>query len=151
MNRLGSLLPILPFLLVALWLGTRYRWFLGVFLIGHALVHLMYFLPEPEGQSRLEWPFHLDRSWILSGQALRTIGWILAAIAVVGFLVAAVAVLIGTAWWTTAAAAAALVSLLLMILFLQPLIALGVLINLFVLSVALWEWPPVAFAAAGGA
>lgn len=149
MNRLGSLLPILPFVVAALWLGTRFRWFLGAFLIAHGLVHVMYFVPEPQDQSGLDWPFHLDRSWVLSGQAMRAVGSILAALAVVAFLVAAVAVLVDAAWWTMAAAAAAAVSLLLMILFLQPLIMLGILINVFVLSVALWEWPPVAFAVAG--
>lgn len=36
MSRFTPLLPIVPFLALALWLGTRYRWFLGAFLVGHA-------------------------------------------------------------------------------------------------------------------
>lgn len=149
MNPLKSLLPLLPFVLIALWLGTRYRWFLGVFLIAHALVHVMYFVPEPEGEIGLDWPFHLDRSWLLSGQTMKTLGTVLAAAAAVAFLAAGVAVLMDLAWWQAVAAVASVVSLLVMIVFLQPMIALGVLINAFVLAIALWAWPPVRFLESG--
>lgn len=144
-----SLLPLLPFVLIALWLGTRYRWFLGVFLIAHALVHVMYFVPEPENETGLDWPFHLDRSWLLSGQTMKTVGMVLAAAAVVAFLSAGVAVLADLAWWPVVAAAASVVSLVVMVVFLQPMIALGILINAFVLTVALWAWPPVRFMESG--
>lgn len=154
MSRLTPLLPIVPFLALALWMGTRYRWFLGALMVGHALVHLMYFLPEPgSDENPLEWPFHLDRSWLLSGlspQTVRAIGSVLAIAAVVGFVVTGAAVLVDAAWWGGAAIGAATASLALLIIFFQPLLLLGLLIDVFVLSMALWQWPTVSFLAGGG-
>src|SRR5690606_23892701 len=98
---------------------TRYRWFLGALLVGHALVHLMYFFPEPgRDENPLEWPFHLDRSWLLSGlppPTMRVIGSALAIAALVGFVVAGAALLVDAAWWGTAAVTGAAASLLLLI------------------------------------
>lgn len=151
MNRLTPLLPIIPFLALALWFSTRSRWFFGVFLIGHALVHVMYFLPEPPAdQTPLEWPFHLDRSWILSSfglsiQTLKTVGMSLAVAATAGFLVTGVGLLIDAGWWTAFGAVSAVVSLLLLGAYLQPLIALGLIIDAFVLSLILASWPPTTF------
>lgn len=154
MSRLTPLLPIVPFLALALWMGTRYRWFLGVFLIGHALVHLMYFVPEPvPDENPLEWPFHLDRSWLLSGVSpatIRVIGAVLAIAAMAGFVATGAAVLADAAWWSGAALGAAAASLLLMVVFFQPLMLLGLLIDVFVLSTALWQWPAIPFLAGAG-
>lgn len=114
----------------------------------------MYFLPQPgPDENPLEWPFHLDRSWLLSGLPLptmRAIGSTLAIAAVVGFVVAGAAVLFDAVWWSAVAVGAAAVSLLLLIVFFQPLLVLGVLIDVFALSVALWQWPSVSFLAGGG-
>lgn len=151
MKRLVPLLPIIPFLALALWFSARSRWLFGAFLIGHALVHVMYFVPEPPAdQTPLEWPFHLDRSWILSDlgmstQALKVVGIVLAVVSVVGFAVTGVGLLIDAAWWTGAGVVSAVASLLLLATFLEPLIALGLVIDTFVLAVILLAWPPITF------
>lgn len=151
LNRLTPLLPIIPFLALALWFSTRSRWFFGVFLIGHALVHVMYFVPEPPSeQTPLEWPFHLDRSWILSNlglsaQTLKAVGTALAAVAIAGFVVTGIGLLIDAGWWTGVGVASAVASFLLLAAYLQPLIALGLIIDAFVLSVILISWPLTEF------
>jgi hypothetical protein len=151
LHRLTPLLPILPFVALALWFSTRSRWFFGVFLIGHALVHVMYFVPEPpEDQTPLEWPFHLDRSWILSNvglsaQTLKAVGTVLAVVSIGGFVVTGVGLLSGAGWWTGIGGASAIASLLMLAAYLQPLIALGLIIDAFVLSVILISWPPTKF------
>ncbi|MGA7228366.1 MAG: hypothetical protein WBZ45_09190 [Acidimicrobiia bacterium] len=151
MNRLTALLPIVPFLALALWFGTRSRVFFGAFLIGHALVHAMYFVPEPPAhQTSLEWPFHLDRSWLLSGygisvQAIRLIGGVLAVVAVVGFVGAGIGLFANAGWWAPAGVVSAVASLLLLGAYLQPLLALGLIINIVVLSVVLFGWPELGY------
>lgn len=150
MNRLTLLIPIIPFLALALWFSTRTQWFFGAFLIGHALVHIMYFVPEPPAdQTPLEWPFHLDRSWIsnlgMSTQALKAVGIVLAVVSIVGFVATGVGLLIDAGWWTGLGVVSAVASLLLLAVFLKPLIALGLIIDAFVLSVILLAWPPITF------
>lgn len=150
MNRLTPLIPIIPFLALALWFSTRTQWFFGAFLIGHALVHIMYFVPEPPAdQTPLEWPFHLDRSWIsnlgMSTQALKAVGIVLAVVSIVGFVATGVGLLIDAGWWTGLGVVSAVASLLLLAVFLKPLIALGLIIDAFVLSVILLAWPPITF------
>jgi hypothetical protein len=151
MNRLTPLTPIIPLLALALWYSTRSRWFFAAFLIGHALVHVMYFVPEPPAdRTPLKWPFHLDRSWILSNlgmstQALKAVGIVLAVVSIVGFAVTGVGILIDAGWWTGVGVVSAVASLLLLATFLDPLIALGLIINTFVLSVILLAWPPITF------
>jgi hypothetical protein len=83
---------MLPFLALAAWFDTRTRIFFRAFLIGHALVHVMYLVPEPPAdQTSLEWSFHLDRSWVfsalgLTSQTVRIVGAVLVVVAVVGFI-----------------------------------------------------------------
>ena len=151
MNRLTPLLPIIPFLALALWFSTRSRWFFGVFLIGHALVHVMYFVPEPPSdQTPLEWPFHLNRSWILSNfglsaQTLKIVGTVLAVVSIAGFVVTGIGLLMDAGWWTGVGVASSVASFLLLATYLQPLIALGLIIDAFVLSVILISWLPTEF------
>jgi hypothetical protein len=49
-RRLGPLSPLIPFLLLAFWLAGQSRVVLGVFLIGHELVQVMFVVPEPEAK-----------------------------------------------------------------------------------------------------
>lgn len=149
MNRLTSLLPIVPFLALALWFSTRSRLFFAVFLIGHALVHVMYFVPEPSAdQNGLEWPFRLDSSWALSrlpSQTIRALGAGLAILAIIGFLTTGIGLLLDVGWWTGAAVVSAVISLVFMTVYVQPLILLGLVIDVFVLSMVLLRWPPTSF------
>lgn len=149
MNRLTSLLPIVPFLALALWFSTRSRVFFAVFLIGHALVHVMYFVPGPSAdQNGLEWPFRLDSSWALSGlpsETIRTLGAVLAILSIIGFLATGIGLLLDVGWWTGVAVVSAAISLVFIAAYVQPLILLGLVIDVFVLSMVLLRWPPASF------
>lgn len=152
MRRYASLLPYLPVLIAIGWLATRFRVVLGLFLIAHGLVHVMYVVPEPtQEQGGLEWPFHLDRSWALSGlgdDVARTVGILLMVLTIAAFAVAGVALLADLGWWSGAAIVAAAASSALLALFFHPMLVLGLAINLYVLSVAVLSWPALAYAEA---
>lgn len=153
MRRFVSLLPYLPVLVVVGWLATRFRIVLGVFLIAHGLVHLMYVIPEPDQKAgNLQWPFHLDRSWALSnlglGQgAVRTVGLLLMIATIAGFALAGFALLASLGWWSAAAIVGAAFSTALLGLYFHPLLVLGLAINAFVLSVAGLGWPALGYKA----
>jgi hypothetical protein len=66
-------------------------------------------------------------------------------VSIVGFAVTGVGILIDAGWWTGVGVVSAVASLLLLATFLDPLIALGLIINTFVLSVILLAWPPITF------
>lgn len=154
MRRLAPLLPYIPVLLAVAWLATRFRVVLGLILIAHGLVHLMYVVPKPARSPRgTEWPFHADRSWALSfvglgTGALQTTAVALMAVTTAGFTVAGIALLANLGWWTGAAIAAAAASSALLVLYLHPLLVLGLAINAFVLSVTVLEWPALNYAGA---
>ncbi|HEX6207033.1 MAG TPA: hypothetical protein VF058_01615 [Actinomycetota bacterium] len=145
MRRFVSLLPYLPVLAAIGWLATRFRVILGLFLIAHGLVHVLYVVPEPAQKAGgLEWPFHLDRSWALPGLGegtVRAIGLLLMIATIAGFALAGIAVLANLGWWTGASIAAAAASTALLGLYFHPLLVLGLAINVFVLSVAGFRWP----------
>jgi hypothetical protein len=136
------------------WLATRFRAPLGVFLVAHGLVHVLYVVPKPaQKPGDLEWPFHLDRSWALSNLgvgegALRAIGIMIIIVTIAGFAVAGIAVLANLGWWTGAAIAAAAASTALLGLYFHPMLVLGLAINAFVLSVAGLRWPALSYAEA---
>lgn len=152
MRRLTSLLPYIPVLLVLAWLGLRFRVVLGLFLIAHGLVHVMYVVPEPaQTPGSLDCPFHADRSWALSGVGLGTGALQATAIAlmgltIAGFAVTGIALLANLGWWTGAAIVGAAASTVL-VLSLDALLVLGLLINALVLSVAVLRWPALSYAA----
>lgn len=152
MRRYASLLPYLPVLIAIGWLTTRFRVVLGLFLVAHGLVHVMYVVPEPaREQGGLEWPFHLDRSWALSGlggDVVRSIGILLMVLTIAAFAVAGVALLADLGWWSEAAIVAAASSTALLALFFHPMLVLGLAINAYVLSVAVLSWPGLTYAGA---
>lgn len=103
----------------------------GLLLVAHGLVHLLYLAPEtPE--------FSLEHS-LLPGGARRPVALALMAATVVGFLLVALAVwqvpgLVGA--WPVLTVVAAAVSLLLLVLFWDRHLVLGVLIDVLLVVVA---------------
>jgi hypothetical protein len=57
------------------------RLLLGVLLVAHGLVHLMWFAPHDDPA----WPFRLDRSWLISETARKPVAIALVALTVAGF------------------------------------------------------------------
>jgi len=152
MGRYTSLLLYLPVLAVVGWMATRYQAALGLFLIAHGLVHILYVVPEPAQEpGATEWPFNLESSWLLSnlGEGMvRNIGIALLVVTVVGFVVAGIALVADQGWWLGTAGVSVAASMLLLALFFHPLLVYGFAINAFMFSVAFLRWPATSFVGA---
>ena len=117
---------------------TLVRIVLGVLLVAHGLVHLLWFAPNQDPA----WPFRLDRSWLLPEEARRPVAVILVALVVVGFALLGLAV-----WgapglvsiWPGLAIGAAVASLTALVLFWDRQLLLGVAIDVALVVVALWR------------
>ncbi len=125
----------------------------GIFLVLHGLVHLLY-----AGQSRrffelrpgMTWP---DGSWafsnLLSDPAARWLAVVSLALAAIGFLAGGTGLLFNQSWWRPIAIGAAVVSTLTYLLLwdgqLRQLAeqgGIGILLNLGVLALLLlYKWP----------
>ena len=91
------------------------RLIVGVFIVLHGLVHLLYF-----GQSRrlfelqpdMVWP---DGSWafskLLGNEATRWIAAVCCLLATIGFVAGGAAILLGQVWWKPVVVAAAALSI----------------------------------------
>jgi hypothetical protein len=123
-------------------------WLLAAFLVAHGAIHLAIWLPpqsaEPDADPHP--PFAPDHSALLTrAHVSRTTthdvaAW-LAVAATVAYVVAGFAVGFGSGWAVALAAVAATVGLSLKVLFFNPWLSLGILIDAAVLSAALLEWP----------
>ena len=133
------------------------RIIVGVFLVLHGLVHLLYF-----GQSRrifelqpgMVWP---DGAWVLArfwgDETTRLLASIFLVVAALGFVVGGIGVLLGQAWWQPATVSAAIFSTIIYLLFwdgawqnLHDKGAVGIFINLVILvTVLLCQWPNFEF------
>lgn len=104
----------------------------GVLLVAHGLVHLLYLAPGiPE--------FSLDGSWLLSGPARRPVAYVLMAATVIAFLVMTLAVWqvpgLDTAWPVLALVGAGL-STALLVLFWNGRLVLGLVIDALLIAAA---------------
>ena len=108
---------------------------LGLFLIAHGLVHLLYLVSKPEDEN---YPFTLRESWVVPENARRPLALSLIAAAIVFFALLGLAVwgvpgLSGA--WPVLAVVAASSSLALLIAFWDARLTLGVLIDMAVIIV----------------
>lgn len=126
---------------------------LGLFVIWHGLVHLIY-----AGHTRrlfelrpgLTWP---DGSWLFSkllgDEIIRATAMVLLSVSALGFFAAGLGLFLGQDWWRLAVTGAAILSSLIYLVFwngkfqaLDQQGALGILINLaLVVSVWILRWP----------
>jgi len=116
------------------------------FLAVHGLLHLVVWLPKPEPDPVKPPPFEPDHSAVLTAAhvpaaATHALAIGLATGACAAYLLAALVVALGLGWAVGVAVAAALIGLLLKGLYFHPWLSFGVLLDLGVLSAALWEWP----------
>lgn len=129
------------------------RIILGLFLIWHALIHLIY-----AGHTRrlfelrpgLTWP---DGSWLFSkllgDEITRATAIVLLAASALGFVAGGLGLFLGQDWWRLAVTGAAILSSVMYLAFwngkfqaLDQQGALGILINLALLAAALFfKWP----------
>ena len=131
------------------------RFILGIFIILHGLVHLLYFGQSWrlfELQPGMLWP---DGSWTLSkllgDNAVRTIAGITLILAAAGFILGGFALFTNQIWWKSLIVNSAVFSSVLFILFwdgatdrLGDKGGIGILINLAILAVLLiFKWPAI--------
>jgi hypothetical protein len=114
------------------------RTLLGLLLIAHGLVHLLWFATSDDPA----WPFRLDRSRLVPGAARTPTAVALIALVVVGFALLGLAVwgVPGlTSTWPVLAIAASLASLATMVLFGDRRLLWGVAIDVALIVGALWQ------------
>lgn len=111
---------------------------LGVILVAHGLVHLLWFAPNDDPA----WPFRLDRSRLVPEPARKLVAIALVALTVAGFALLGLAVwgVPGLASiWPGLAIGAATASLAALVLFWDRQLLLGVAIDVALIAVALWR------------
>lgn len=117
---------------------TLVRIVLGVFLVAHGLVHLLWFVPNDDAG----WPFRLDRSWLVPAVARKPLAITLVALTVAGFAVLGLAVwgVPGVASiWPALAIGSAAASLVALVLFWDRQLWWGVVIDVAIIVLALWQ------------
>src|SRR5574339_130461 len=95
------------------------RILVGLFLVAHGLVHLLYFAPKPGDPS---YPFVADDRWFARAVGLEpSVAWVaartLAVVCAVAFTISGVGLLASADLWEPAAVIASATSLVLMVLF----------------------------------
>jgi len=133
------------------------KWLLAALLFAHGWVHLMFVFPAPEPAAAtaggLAYPFDMGRSWLITGSGLdagtvRTIGMVVMAVTFVGFTLAALATvgwLVPAGWWSGLVIGSAVSSTMLLALFFSPALLIGFVINAAVMWLALASiWTPMA-------
>lgn len=133
------------------------RIFLGVFMVLHGLVHLLYFGQSAryfELQPGMVWP---DGSWIFSKlvgeEGNRTLAAVTLALAAIGFVMSGIGIFAGQSWWRPVIVGSALFSSVVFVLFwdggaqhLDNQGAVGILINAAILAaLLLFQWPKFEF------
>ena len=111
---------------------------LGVLLLAHGLVHLLWFAPGADPA----WPFRLDRSWLVPEPTRKLVAVVLVALVVAGFALLGLAVwgVAGlTSIWPVLAVGAAIASLAALVLFFDRQLLWGVAIDIAIIVVALWH------------
>ena len=110
----------------------------GVLVVAHGLVHLLYLSPDVS-------EFSLDRSWLVPESGRRPLGYVLIGAVILAFVLVALCVWqvpILTAAWPMLTMVAAAVSTLLLVAFWNGQLVVGLLINaaLFLGAVVRPEW-----------
>lgn len=108
----------------------------GVVLIAHGLVHLLYLTPEAENRT---YPFTLRGSWLVSEPLRRPVALVLMVATVAPFALLGLAVW-GVPWlstaWPVLAVIAAVLSLVLLIAFWDLRLLIGVAIDVGLIALA---------------
>jgi len=116
---------------------------IGLFLIAHGLVHLLFLSPEPpESDKRAKWVFDRSASWLmirlrLREPAIRAVGAVLSVITAVAFAIAGLGAAGLFGGWEPLAQVAAASGLVLLGLYWHLWLMLGIAINLVILIMVL--------------
>ena len=133
------------------------RIILGIFIVLHGLVHLLYFGQSARYfalQPGMVWP---DGSWVFSNLLRegvnRTFVNTLLVVTAIGLVASGIGILAGQSWWRTGVIVSAIFSSVIFILFWNGLMqhldqqgAIGILINAVILAALLvFHWPNFEF------
>jgi hypothetical protein len=133
------------------------RFVLGLFMVLHGLVHLLYVGHSArrfELQAGMTWP---DGAWIFSrfvgDGTIRTLASILCAVAAIWFVAGGAGIFASQEWWRPVIVGAAIFSTVLYVLFWDGTLHglddqgwIGILINLVILAALLvFKWPAADF------
>lgn len=113
------------------------RTVMGVLLVAHGLVHLLWFAPSDDPA----WPFRLDRTW-LPEESRRPVAVMLVALVIAGFTMLGLAVWgvpVLASIWPVLTIGAAGASLAALALFWDRQLVWGVAIDVALIAVALWR------------
>jgi uncharacterized membrane protein YphA (DoxX/SURF4 family) len=125
------------------------RILVGLFLVAHGLVHLLYLTPRPEEDQ--SYPFVPETRWITRALGLeparaRKLAGALAVVAAVAFAVAGCALIVDAAIWQPAAVVASSISLALLLVFFHPWLLIGIGLDIVIIaSVVRWHVPAALF------
>jgi hypothetical protein len=121
---------------------------LALFLAAHGLIHLGYVTPGPPDP---RYPFKLDKSWLISSlhvdaSYVRILGTALGALTVLGYTLAALAIMgiiVPEPLWQPLTILSSVLSLLLLVLFWHPWLVIGITIDAFLLlALLVLRWQP---------
>jgi hypothetical protein len=121
-------------------------WVVAAFLVAHGAVHLAVWLPPAPAEAERQAPFAPDHSAVLTRTQLPPAAVHLFAVRLAGaaaavYVLAGLAVALGSGWAVGLAATAAAVGLALKSVFYNPWLTLGIVLDLAVLISALTDWP----------
>ena len=121
-------------------------WLIAAFLIAHGAIHLAVWLPPPPTDAERQAPFAPDHSALLTRTQVPQAASHLVAVGLAGaaavlYVIAGLTVALGSGWAVAIAAAAAILGLVLKVLYFNPWLTLGILLDAAVLSAALLSWP----------
>ena len=132
------------------------KFLVGLFLIGHALIHASYLSPAPPRTADgPEWPFEMAKSWLVTGAGLdpalvRALGTALVLTTIVLLVAAGLSTVewfVATEWWSPLVVGGAVASALTLMVFFHPWIILGLVIDAALLWATLVAgWSPEALA-----
>jgi hypothetical protein len=127
------------------------RLLFAAFLLAHGAIHASFLAPRPPATAAgPTWPFEIARSWVLTSlgiqpASMRLLAMALVAATIAAFALAALAAagVIPVELWGPASVAGAVASVALLVLFFQPWLVLGVVIDLGLLwAVLIAGWSP---------
>ena len=120
------------------------QYLLGIFVILHGFVYTLYFVPKPSDE---KWPFIFEKGWLAKrvGEPSDLLGKLLIALAVLGFVIGGLSVMIapGADLWKVSLVIASTLALAFQILFWQKQLFIGALINILLLYgilIARWSF-----------
>jgi uncharacterized membrane protein YphA (DoxX/SURF4 family) len=118
------------------------RILVGLFLIAHGGVHLMYLGPRPENDP--SYPFVPEDRWIarlmgLKPRGAKVVAAALAVACAAVLLVSGIALFADAGLWKPMAAVGSLISLVLLLLLFHPWLMIGVAIDVVIVA-SVWSW-----------